>query len=824
MPKLPNIRDCITRISGLGKLSPGEASQFLKTIQSIAEERAKKSNGNIEDAIKSVAMELSGEEDLRAKIEERNLLLNIQAKQRITSFADKFPTVGEGLRAFLEGSPHKITGARLSVDYQGKALYGENIGKLVLALEQDNLLKDFRSGDPILTQDIYREMAELGVEGGEPGKTGNDKAQRIAQIVEGITSEMVTRQNEAGAYIRKLPGYVIRQTHDRNSIRLAGNDQPGWSLGKKDASFAAWSNFILPLLDYEKTFLGSDPKQFLKLVHEELYSGIPGPNIKAELLVNPIGLNVAKKVSQPRALHFKDGDSAFAYNQAFGTKNFKDAVLQDVFIRSKQIALMENLGPNPGSTFETALRELGESVRTRDDAARQGDSLRDWRIKAAFNEVTGLNDHPANITLHRVASNVRALSTMARMGGTFLSSLADKAFLQAEMSFQGISTLETFGKQITGLIPRSAEDTARLRLMGVAMDGLIGNTISRYSIHDAITGRVHNAQQKFFSLNFMNWWTDNNKASAAELMSAHLGENSHLAYRELPEDLKGIFNLYEIADQEWDLIRAVASEKEGVRYITPEKITDRLTATKLRTYFSDRVDYAVPTPGASERKWSTFNTQSGTPLGEGVRMLTMFRSFPITVISKIMQREVYGHGAKSLRQFLTSDHQGKFRMAQLIAMTTIGGYISGVIKDALLGKHPKPLTTKAGGINYATLNDAALRGGGLGIMGDFLLQEYDRSMRSFMTQQAGPVSSQLDSIFSMGSKLTRGKSITKDAGKFAMDNTPFINLFYIRPILNYFILWNIEEMMDPGILKRREKAVKKKYEQTYFAPPSKTTK
>lgn len=113
-----------------------------------------------------------------------------------------------------------------------------------------------------------------------------------------------------------------------------------------------------------------------------------------------------------------------------------------------------------------------------------------------------------------------------------------------------------------------------------------------------------------------------------------------------------------------------------------------------------------------------------------------------------------------------------------------------------------------------------MRGGGLGIYGDFLFNEYDRSYRSFTANAAGPVISQLDNVADMFNKLKRGENVSKEAGKLITDNTPFINLFYIRPVLDYLILWNLQEMSDPGSLRRGERRVRQQTGQGFFIQPS----
>lgn len=781
-------------------------------------------------------------------IADRNRLLALRAKRRAKQFVRQFPTMGEGLLALLEGSSKTINGARFSVDYQMRATFGKYFGRFVAILDEHGVTGEFMRNEH--TQDVFRELWEMGKEGGVTGRTGNERALKIAKAIHDVGREMVARQNGVGAYIRLLPGYVMRQTHDIERIRALGGI--GTSDESQSRSYKAWRDFIFPLLDHTATFEGLDPEFVLRNVHQGLYSGFHGPDPDMSAVAAlPYKGNHAGKVSRERVLHFKDADAAYAYNQQFGMKSLRDQITGDIRFRARSISLMENFGPSPQQLFDVLRGELHAEARAREDAGAQVESLSTWKIDAAFNELTGHNDHPANHTLARVANNVRLWTAMSKMGGALLSSFGDKAFLQAEAAYQGISTLETLGAQITGLAGRGAEGTRALRLMGVALDGLLGQVMGRYSTFRPISGGLHYAQKRFFDLNFLNWWNDANKATIAELMSAHLAEHADVAHAALPAELSRVLNLYGINELEWEMIRGTMWEvrEDGRRFISPDQIStipdsalDSALAklersqtpmnrawlrneleTRLRTYLADRIDYAVPSPGVAEQRLTTLGTRAGTPIGEAVRMVMMFKSFPITILQKIGGREMYGRGANTFAEWMRDDHRGKFNMAMVIALAGIGGYLSGAVKDALKGRKPKRLTTDEGGIAWSTLNDAMLRGGGLGIMGDILFQEYDRHGHSFLGTMAGPVLGQLDPVADMATKLRKGESVGADAVKFVQGNVPFMNLFYIKPILDYFVLWNLQEAMSPGSLKRTERSVEERG-QEFFVRPSEVVK
>lgn len=840
MPTSP----CPGKVSAASKdhLTETESAELLARMQKLASDRAK--NGeNYEEALKDIVAVASKKAEAFAQLDVRNNLLSVRARRNVRAFIKSFPTMGEGLIAFMEGSSKIIPNARLSVDAQSKAIHGQYLGSFIAELEQQDLLKHFK--DDKLSKEIFIEMGELK-EGGTPGSSGSKEAMGLAKIIERVSSEMVARQNKAGAAIEKIPGYIARQTHDMDEIRRLGGAANSPEGRKK--SLDLWTAFTLPLLDITKTMDGADPAKFMRNVHESLYSGVHGPHLgEFESTLFGVKLNLSKKVSASRVLHFKDAMSAWKYNERFGTRSLRDQVFSDLFYRARSISLMENFGPSPTENFNRLLREIREDARASNDAEQQLNSLSTWKIQTLFDTVTGEADIPVNHSLAKAGNVTRAIAVLSKMGATVINALSDKAFMNHEFAYQGINRMDRWAKQFTGLMS-TPEGTRQLRLMGVALDGIIGNTVARYTTHTTTAGKIHRLQQKMFDINFLNWWTDTNKGAAAQLMSAHLGEHADLPLSKLPEELSRVLSLYGIEEHSWDVLRKTAwSEESGIKHVTPDQIKripdaeitgllekqgrkdsasnrDKLRQeleTGLRTYYSDRVDFAVPTPGASEKKWTHLGTRPGTPLGEAVRMIMLFKSFPIAVLTKLGGREVYGHGAMSVKDWLKNDHSGKFATLQLIAVATIAGYLSGAAKDALKGRTPKPLMVD-GKLHMPTFMDAASRGGGAGILGDLLFNEYDRQYRTLTGTLLGPVAGQLDPAAEILTLAKRGegqKALSR-SGKMIQDNTPFINLFYIRPVLDYFIFWNLQEMMEPGSLQRIEHAVEEKNKQGFFMKPS----
>jgi len=832
-----NKADCVRAIvEATGSfMTEMQANALLAKIEEVAGRRSAAKNININQALTEIAGELAIEVDSAKKLRERDMLMTIRAKRAIRSFTKNFPTLGEGLQALLEGTNKPIRGGRLSVDYQAKAVYTKYLGKLVSDLESEGVMRDFVYMDEDFARAVYQEMGELARPNGQPGVSGNERAQKVARIVESTTAEMVSHENRVGAYKKKHPGYIHHQTHDTAILR---------SIGTKAQSFAIWREFVLTRVDPEKTFHGEKADDFLQAMHDSLYSAVYARE------ADDADANFYLTHGDPdtplmNKLHFKDAMAAFEYNQKFGMRSFKDQIFHDIFFRSKNIAMLDNFGPNYDKTFKDLVKEMLIDAKKMPDADKQADSLKSWKIQAAYDEVSGRAHIPRDPTLGRILNDVRAITTVARQGFVTLKSLGDKGFLQTEMLFQGVSQLETLTEQVLAFAGRTSDEKQALQLMGVALDGMTSNAISRYSFFHKTSHGIHEMQKTFFQMNFLNWWTDVHKASAGKLMASHLGRLAPKEHGALPPQMQMLLNEYQIGAVEWDAIRSITKEVDGNPWVTPDgiqflpdehfprvlkawdlkdtpanrrRVIDTLE-TRLRTYFVDRVDFAIPTPGTAERKYTTLGMPPGTPLGEAMRTLLMFKTFPITVMTKVLNREIYGRGADSFMDWLIHDRGGKMPILMLLAMTTIGGYMSGAIIDALKGRTPRRLVTD-GEIEWGTLNDAMIRGGAMGLLGDVMFTEFDRHYKTAANYVLGPVGGQLTELFA----LPRSSHPAAETGKVLLNNLPFMNLFYIRPILDYLVLWNMQEMMSPGYLRSMEDQVRDERAQDFWLEPSSTTR
>lgn len=779
-----------------------------------------------EDQIMRAADEMAGDLLTDKLIAKRNEFLNWKRRTEAGDFVrSNFGESPElGMEALITGVNRLRTGSRLSAAAEQHQLTGYYTQGFLADVQQEGLWEVFVSG--ALDREITREMWEIRP-GGNKGVSGSDEAARLAEIMN--KWQEVTRHdaNRAGAWVKKMPGYVVRQSHDVWKIRRS--------------SFQEWRDFIQPRLDAERTFGDvENADQYLREVYEGLASGV---HLSHAGDGAPSGFkgfaNIAKRMSQDRVLHFKGADDWFDYNARFGTGSLRESLIFGFDRMARNTGLMRVWGPNPENNFDQVFREaLG---RQDENGKLKLNNDRAW-LDNRFAEVDGSVNIPGNAMLAKNAAIVRALQSMAKLGGATLSAIADLPIAASELRYQGMGFLESYGAALKGPLTGrgSTEKQQILGMIGVMMDSMAGNAVHRFSGHDDLPGAMSKMMRTFFKWNGLTWWTDSMRSAVGLAMAHRLALVRGASWDALDPDLKRTLSLFDIADEgDWSILqKSTTRSADGLDYVVPEGVRDVAEEdiravigqgasdnavrryregleSRLRNYFSDRVDYAVITPDARTNSIMKRGLRPGTVEGEALRFVTQFKSFPVAVLTKAVGREVYGRGADTLGQSLRNGNGEMLGLANLILSTTAFGYLAMSAKDMAKGRTPRsPNSAK-------TWLAAMTQGGGFGIYGDFLFGEVkNRFGGSALSTALGPTAGTVDDLFDIWGRIRDGDDAAAKATTTLINNVPFANLFYTRMALDYLFLYQLREAMNPGFLKRMERRAEKENAQTFMLRPS----
>ncbi|EPP1401176.1 hypothetical protein ACUL3X_001137 [Klebsiella oxytoca] len=820
-------------------LSEDEMGRLVSDMENtVSRIRAENEGISLEAAALRASEELSNAEKLANVIEARNKALNTRiAAQRLAFIRDSFPDRPDiGLSAILVGRNEARTGSRSSASAEQFQLRSKYLSGLNHDLEQAGVLKYLSSGSN--DAEVADAMWRLGK--GESTDGMMKESVKIAEIITKWQESARLDANKAGAWIRKMPGYIARQSHDMMKIRAAG--------------FAAWRDAILPKLD-KATFEGvADQDAFLRSVYDGLASGVHLASEKPDWMKGFKGSqNVARRASQERVLHFLDGRSWYEYNREFGVGSVREAIYGGLEASARNTGLMRILGTNPENMVNYLADTISADLKGNEKALAAFNDARRSTIKNEMAEVTGQTNIPGSSALARFGSTTRAVDSMLKLGGAMISSFNDLASNALELRYQGKNFMSALTESIQGRIKRYSTEEQKeiLSSLGVYADSMRDEILQRFSGDVTLPGKVARLQRQFFRLNGLNWWTDASRNTTATMTSHWLAGNAKSPHATLNPDLKRALDLHGIGEPEWNIYRTMDMKgSEGRTFMTPDGIdsvpddviakyvadknitvNERSIANarselgdKLRGYILDRVMVAMTEPTARTRALMKQGTQPGTVQGELIRFIGQYKSFTASFMQQALGREVFGRGYTpaplgqsrwgSVSNALFKSGKGEMvGLAQVALWMTFFGYLSMQTKLMLKGQTPRPADAK-------TFLAAAAQGGGLGIFGDFLFGEANRFGNGPITSLAGPVAGSADQLVTLFQKARSGDAKAGDFFRFTVDHTPFINLFWSRPILNYLFLNQLQESLSPGSLHRYEQNIRKNQGNDFLIPPS----
>ena len=800
--------DCIKRIVELSKgtLTEKQAKKLLDDLEQSAKGDHIKGK-DFNDAVLQRAIDMQNNIKINTAREKQNAYANLtkykQTIEKVDSFIASGLTVKEAVRAHLLGTEENIKSGRMSVSAAQMQLAENYIGGFIANLEKEDLLAIHNGGH--IQRQVAQELWELSTPNGKVGISKIPEAVKIAEIVNKFQTVAKERANRAGAMVGDLAGYIVRQSHDAYKLRKAG--------------YEAWRDSILPRLDAEKTFNGADPEEFLKGAYNGIITGIhlkPTSEKGEKLFAFKGPSNLAKKMSTERVLHFKGANEWFDYNTKFGSGDLNDSIQHGLELSGKNTALMEMTGTNPNAMHEKVISTL--TAKYRDDA-RAMKGFSDNSLAAYMAQVDGTVNFADSPSLGMWGGVVRATQSMAHLGGAAISSITDLATMGSEIQFQGKTWLESrvasYGSLFEGR--GSSEKKQIASLIGVGTDGLTGSVVSRFSGNDSLPGTMSKMQRMFFKLNGLTWWTDTRKISVGMMMSHELATVRGSEWGRLSSVQRDLFGLYDISESDWNHIRRVdTKDLEGRAHITPDAVQhlDGLTArekdsleSKLQAYYIDRVNHAVISPDNRESVILNAGLQRGTPMGEAVRFFTQFKAFPVSFVNKVIGKSLYARGRRDVPMLLG-----------LMAELTVLGYIAMSAKDLLKGKEARDPRDKA------TWAASFIQGGGAGIYGDFLMGEKSRGGKGFLETLGGPTIGAANDVWQLYTSVRDGDDAKAKALSTVINNTPYANLFYVRPALNHLFIYQLQESLNPGYLGRVEDRIKKDNNQEFWLKPSESVR
>lgn len=612
--------------------------------------------------------------------------------------------------------------------------------------------------------------------------TNNPDAARFAKSLSSALDDLNNRyQNLTGDH-RTLKDWGLPQRHDPLKV--------------KKTSFENWFTKLSEQLDLERMIKENpdlaEPQDF-KFIMAKVYENITTdgtsriderpfmPGSKGEIVANRIlprtMQTIGAKHASNRFLKFKDGKSWMAYQQEYGSGSLYQTITDHIMSVSREIALMERFGPNHRAGFQYA-KALVQKKVGKPNAGKMAESY--------YNILSNINYTEPTKTANLLRS-IRDWNVATKLGGAVLSAQTDHSFAAQTALYNGLSATRMMKRYFQQLGSNNRKEAARLALTGeFALDRLSAafeyqnsmNTGKAKALAD-LTMRVSGmeahtvAMRQAFGIEFLQGMTD----------------ATSKAYGNLPPKLRKAFERYGIDENAWNTIRASErTQFKNMSILDPNKIQDAKVAESLVGMILTETDFAVPTPGVRERAIVSLGTQAGTVVGEAVRGLTQFMSFPVTAQMKHMI------GRSGIDQQTSAASKIGYAASVAVTSTLLGAMVVQA-KQLAQGK------TTMDWDNTDFWLRAADQGGYFGLVGGFLMdtQGYHQGYSGGPIID-GPVKDLAYTLVAGNiQKIREGNdtTISKDATNFLIKNTPGNNIWYARLAMERAIFDRLRRMTDP---------------------------
>jgi hypothetical protein len=592
----PSAAACIARIidAAGGAVTEDELADLQAKIERRARMRAKDMpTESTETRVLAVSREMAEEERIKAFIEKRSAAINVLRRKKIASFIEAAPVnKAEALNALNVGALKGFDGSFLSVQAKALALEMDLWGGMMADMRRAGLIDPLRARTPEFDREIADALEDVDGDPATVTKQHGQLAMKVAKVMAKHQENARLLLNDAGAFVRKLPGWIVRQSHDPVRLQAAG--------------FERWYEAILPRLD-ERTFQDIDVKtavdaaapsfdaayraaetkarrDMLLRTYNSLVTGVHETGSADWLHAFKMPGNKAKSISQERVLHFKKYQW-FDYNAEFGRGALLEEMAHGVELSARNIALLRTWGTNPEGMFEAVRRDLSEKV-TQDAAIAP--AMRDKQVKAIngfwsktfFDQINGTANVGGNPTWARRAANVRAWISMSKLGGVVLSAFPDIGVKASLARHNGVGYFEGLGNGITSLVRDKSNLEREIQLDHVRgfSEAVTGSIFNRFGADSGLSGAMTRAMRHYFNLNLMSFWDNAQRDGWADFMARNTANQLRGEFSALDGRFQATLRGYGIGDKEWAVLREAAradpTSSVGGKLLTPDMLDD----------------------------------------------------------------------------------------------------------------------------------------------------------------------------------------------------------------------------------------------------------
>ncbi|HEV2748575.1 MAG TPA: hypothetical protein VGW34_14930 [Allosphingosinicella sp.] len=757
---------CIAGLVAEGRIAKGQAAEAERAYAHHFN-RLKPHMGMMAAAAEASEAALQ-ELEYKAALRERQILLQVGVQKQIAAEVDAAPDRNAAALAVVE-----------RVDAQRRAVLGRLHQRVegVLARHSRNLAGAPRDKSGL--NDLGRERF------GEA--TGNLSAKELAAAFGEAAEYARLRFNRGGGAVGKREDWGLPQHHDTMKVRAVPYQQ--------------WRADLLPALALERMTDDATGQPFtpdsIEAALKNAYDAIRSDGWTRREAGGLGRGKLANSHSDHRFFVFRDFAAWNEYREKYGSGTLFDAMIGHLDGMARDIAMVEQMGPNPAATLKWLQDKVKKAAAEDPDPGGAGidraRSTADVKLANLYAVVSGELNAPVSETWARRFGGVRSFLTSALLGSTTLvATPTDIGFGTITRAYNGLPVTRQLGSYLKLLNPLSRADRRVAVRLGLIAEeaSKIAASLNRYidGVHGPeVAMRLSDAVMR---LSGLAPWTQAARWAFGMETLGHLADVRGTAWDGLESALRAMMERYGIDAPGWDAIRASEPYRHrGAEFLRPDDVADEALGDKMLRMVLTETDYAVPTATARARSVLSFGQRPGTLGGEIVRNGALFKSFGVSMILT--------HGARMMEQ------KGWNRAKYFAGLT---------VTTTLLGGLALQLTALAKGRDAQDMSDgwfwarAALKGGGYGIFGDFIGAgaNENRFGGGFAETLAGPVVGAFADLARSGGKMiadardpdkevNAGKEVIKLAKRYVPGGT----LWYARAAYERLVLDQLAEEIDP---------------------------
>jgi len=667
--------------------------------------------------------------------------------------------------------------------------------------------------DRKMVRDIVRE--------GFGEDTQNPRAKEMLRLwLQNVAEPMREQVNGLGANIRKLAGWTIPQDHDWAKLARVGVEK--------------WVGDVMTRLD-RSAYLNEDGTQMSDGQLSDLLRRIHATISTDGASEGGAGRSgIAELGQHSRVLHFKDGDSYLDYHAQYGSKSLLETMISHVESMSKSIASLQQFGSQDRASFNRILDKAYSMDRLRDPTNGNKWIKNKQELQSQFKIASGRMGQVGNPRVAHAFQVMRSLIAFRALGGASISAITDSSNMMMVAHSWKIPALAQWG-QWESKAWASAEHRQFMRSQGIGVE-MINHAVSRFNeevMGHGLAGNLANVTFRLTGLNFK----DNvlRTATGGMLMDTvgRLANKYETLAKAHPDDVARITEAG-TDERTWQVWRRAAQDEktmlcpDTIMQLPDSALADlggspaqlrQDAAQHLIGVVSRDTDTVVPMPTdkARAKVEYTFGDLRGKPIGEILRSTLQFLSFPIAMFSNHWQR---------MMSYPTLGGRAAYT-AMLLATSSILGAVSVQLKSLITGYNPQDMTSRKFIINPKFAGRAIAQGGALGLWGDLVLKPISTPYRAHLTDQAGPLISEMGNLYDLGhdafkagtdpnAKVNLGGDIVHEI----RGNTPFASWWWTKAAFDHLIFQRLQEYYSPGYNERAQARSVKYFGSNAYWPPS----